>query len=184
VQGPLAAGRGVVVATAHFGNPEVAVQVGAIMGLNVLVLAEPLAPELARLMTEIRSQYGARYEDVGYKAVSNALRHLRAGGALAITADRDIQGRGARLPFFGEETGIPLGAVDFAARTNSVLCRRTSYGFEITFEPPVCLVSTGNPDADVRTNALALLQRVEGWIRAEPGEWMVLERIWKDAPGS
>ena len=183
VQLPLAEGKGVVVATAHFGNPEVAVQVGAILGLDVLILAEPLPPSLARRMTRIRSQYGARYEDVGFNAVANALRHLRSGGALAITADRDIQGRGVTMPFFGADTQMPLGAVDFATRTGAVLvpgvCRRSGHGFDIYFEDPVCLVNTGRPETDTMTNARALLERVEGWITSDPGQWMVLDRIWK-----
>ena len=37
-------GRGVIVATAHYGNPEMGVQVGAILGLDILILAEPLQP--------------------------------------------------------------------------------------------------------------------------------------------
>src|SRR3989304_2106337 len=44
VKSRLDAGQGVVVATAHFGNPEAAAQVGPVLGLNMLVLAEPLQP--------------------------------------------------------------------------------------------------------------------------------------------
>ncbi|HLF77679.1 MAG TPA: hypothetical protein VJB57_09340, partial [Dehalococcoidia bacterium] len=55
----LDSGRGVIVATAHYGNPEMAVQAGAVLGLNILVLAEPLQPPaFAKLMTQIRSAFG------------------------------------------------------------------------------------------------------------------------------
>ncbi|HLF71328.1 MAG TPA: lysophospholipid acyltransferase family protein [Dehalococcoidia bacterium] len=179
----LEAGQGVVVATAHYGNPEVAVQVGAILGLDVLVLAEPLEPPaFARLMRQLRSAFAPRYEDVGFGAVADSLRHLRAGGCLAITCDRDIQHNGSPVEFFGVETSMPLGAVEFAMRTGAALipgyCRRKDEGYDIYFEEPVPLVDTGSKDDDALTNARALLERVEVWLRADPSQWFVLQRIW------
>ncbi|MPZ50151.1 MAG: hypothetical protein GEU75_12790 [Dehalococcoidia bacterium] len=178
-------GQSVVVATAHLGNPEMAVQVAAILGVNTLVLAEPLQPpSFAKLMQRLRTAFGTRYEDVGYRGVSEAIRFLRAGGGcLAITCDRDIQGNGAPLPFFGTPTPMPLGAVDFAARTGAVLmpgyCRREGSGFDLYFEDPLDLVDTGRPRDDALVNARALLGHAETWLRADPGQWMVLDRIWK-----
>jgi KDO2-lipid IV(A) lauroyltransferase len=103
---------------------------------------------------------------------------------LAIICDRDIQGTGTPLPFFGEETPLPLGAVELAARTGALLipgyCRRRgNNAFDLTFEEPIELEKTGNRDADAITNAKKLLKRAEGWISSEPGQWMVLERVWK-----
>lgn len=179
----LEAGQGVVVATAHYGNPEVAVQVGAILGVDLLVLAEPLQPPaFARLMRQLRSTFAPRYEDVGFGAVADSLRHLRAGGCIAITCDRDIQHNGPSVEFFGVEASMPLGAVEFAMRTGAALipgyCRRDGEGYDIYFEEPVPLVDTGSKDEDALTNARALLERVEAWLRADPGQWFVLQRIW------
>jgi KDO2-lipid IV(A) lauroyltransferase len=184
---PLQQGRGVIVATAHFGNPEVAVQTGSLMGLDLLVLAEPLQPPaFAETMKRLRAAFGPRYEDVGYRGVAQAIRHLRRGGLLAITCDRDIQAKGVPLPFFGVTTRMPLGAIELAQRTGALLVpgytRRTRRGFEISFEEPIELVSTGRPREDALTNARALLARAEAWIRSDPGHWMVLDRIWKPLP--
>ena len=189
VKSRLDAGQGVVVATAHYGNPEAAAQVGPVLGLNMMVLAEPLQPPaFARLMRQLRSAYGPRYVDVGFGAVAAALRHLRAGGGLAIACDRDIQHKGAPVPFFGVETDMPLGAVELAARTGATLipayCRRRGDGFDIVFEEPVELVNTGHAKADALVNARSLLDRVEPWLRADPGQWMVLQRIWPASAGA
>jgi KDO2-lipid IV(A) lauroyltransferase len=180
----LDAGKGVIVATAHFGNPEVAVQVGAILGLKLLVLAEPLQPPaFAELMDRMRSAHGTRYVDVGFSGVAEAIRHLRGGGCLAITCDRDVQGKGVPLPFFGATTKMPLGAVELAARTGAVLipgyCRRSGAGFHVYFEEPIELVSSGRPREDALVNARSLIARAEVWIASDPGQWMVLERIWR-----
>jgi lauroyl/myristoyl acyltransferase len=183
----LDAGQGVVTATAHFGNPEMAVQVGAHLGLNILVLAEPLSPPaFAEMMTRLRKRLGARYENVGFTTIATSLRHLRDGGCVAITCDRDIQDKGVPLPFFGVETRLPLGAVELAARTGASLMpayvRRSGRGFDIHFEEPLPLLDTGRPKEDAIANAKALLARAEEWIRSDPGQWMPLERIWKPLP--
>src|SRR5690606_34663092 len=188
LQDTIAEGKGVVVATAHFGNPEMAVQVSAILGLDVLILAEPLQPPaFAETMRELRAAFKPRYEDVGYGAIANAFRHLRKGGVVAIACDRDIQGNGTPLPFFGAVTRMPMGGVELAQRTGAALIpgrciRAPDGGFDIYFEQPLQLCDTGNPRADAKTNARKLLARAEEWIAADPGQWMVLERIWKPVP--
>jgi KDO2-lipid IV(A) lauroyltransferase len=177
-------GRGVVVVTAHYGNPEMGVQVGAILGLDVLILAEPLQPPaFAETMRDLRAVFKPRYEDVSFGAVANSIRHLRKGGVLAITCDRDIQRNGTPLLFFGALTRMPLGAVELAQRTGAAVvpgyCKRREDGFDIYFETPLELCSTGNAKQDAVTNTKRLLGRVEPWIASDPGQWMVLERIWK-----
>jgi phosphatidylinositol dimannoside acyltransferase len=180
----LDSGRGVIVATAHFGNMELAVQVGALLGLPSLVLAEPLQPPaFADLMHRLRSAYNVHYEDVGYHAVAESLRHLRSGGLLAIACDRDIQHKGRQVEFFGVETRMPTGAAEIALRTGADLmpgyCRRAEDGgFDIYFEEPLELTTTGNASEDAVVNTRKLLQRAEAWISADPGQWMPLERIW------
>jgi KDO2-lipid IV(A) lauroyltransferase len=184
LQEAMAGGRGAVVATAHFGNPEVAVQISALLGLDVLVLSEPLnPPAFSDLVHRLRESQGIRYEEVAFKTIGQALVHLRKGGVLAITCDRDIQETGVLLPFFGEETRMPLGAVEMASRTGAAFvpafCRREGDRYRIVFEAEIPLVSTGRAKADAIINSKAMIERMECWIRSDPGQWMVLERIWK-----
>ena len=185
LQEAMAGGRGAVVATAHFGNPEVGAQISALLGLDVLVLSEPLnPPAFSDLVHRLRASQGIRYEEVGFKTIGRALAHLRRGGVLAITCDRDIQDTGVRMPFFDEETRMPLGAAGLAARTGAALvpayCRRAGSRYQMVFEAPIDLVSSGRPKADAVTNTRAMIARMEAWIRSDPGQWMVLDRIWKD----
>jgi KDO2-lipid IV(A) lauroyltransferase len=173
-----------VVATAHFGNPEMGVQVGAVLGLDILILSEPLQPPaFAETMRDLRAVFKPRYEDVSFGAVANSIRHLRKGGVLAITCDRDIQHNGTPLLFFDQPARMPLGAVELAQRTGALVvpgyCIRSTDGFDLYFEAPLDLRGTGDSKADAEVNACALLERVERWIASDPGQWMVLERIWK-----
>jgi KDO2-lipid IV(A) lauroyltransferase len=181
-----AAGRGVVMASAHYANPEFACQALAGAGVHVFALVEPLdPPELGRLMRGLRSVHGHRYEPVSFGSIKDALSWLRRGGVVAILIDRDIQKRGVELELCGAKARFPTGAADLALRTNSVLLpgwvRRTD-GFKILAQigPPMELVRTGNHDEDVRCNSQRLLGLFETELKKDPGQWSVLERIWPD----
>ena len=181
-----AAGRGVIIASAHYANPEFAVQGLAAIGLKVFALVEPLEPpELGRLMRGLRKVHGHIYEPVSFSAIKDALNWLRGGGIVAILVDRDIQKRGIVLDFCGAPARFPTGAVDLAIRTNAMLLpgwvRRTG-GFKMytRLGPPLELIRTGNRDEDLRVNTAALLALFEKHLKEDPGQWSVLDRIWPD----
>jgi KDO2-lipid IV(A) lauroyltransferase len=181
-----AAGRGVVLASAHYANPEFAVQGLAAAGVKVFALVEPLQPpELGRLMRSLRAVHGHEYQAVSFGAIKNAIAWLRGGGVVAILVDRDIQKRGVEIEFCGYPAKFPTGAVDLAMRTGSVLIpgwvRRTG-GFKVhaAIGPPMPLVVTGNNEEDLRINSARLLALFEQHLRQDPGQWSVLDRIWPD----
>jgi len=185
-----AAGRGIVLASAHYANPEFAVQGLAAVGIKVFALVEPLQPpELGRLMWSLRSVHGHEYEPVSFASVKKALTWLRKGGVVAILVDRDIQKRGVEIEFCGAPARFPTGAIDLALRTNAVVMPgwvRREDGFKIRaiIGPPMPLVVTGNTDEDLRVNTANLLQRFEKHLRQDPGQWSVLDRIWPDDLGA
>ena len=180
------AGRGVVVTGAHFGNPEMATQGLAASGLRVLGLTEPLQPQaLSDFMHWLRSHHGHEYRPATFGGIKEAVRRLKRGGILCILSDRDVGGTGVPMEFFGAEASIPLGSVDLAMRTGADLIpawarRLPGYRFEARIGPPVELVRTGDYDADVRANTRRLLAVFERELRADPGQWAVLEPIWPD----
>jgi len=181
-----AAGHGVVLASAHYANPEFAVQGLAAVGIHVFALVEPLQPpELGRLMWNLRRVHGHTYEPVSFAAVKKALAWLRNGGVVAILIDRDIQNRGMELELCGAKARFPTGAIDLALRTNAVVMpgwvKRTG-GFKVhaAIGPPLELVRTGNNEEDLRINSAALLALFEQHLKTDPGQWSVLDRIWPD----
>jgi len=177
-------GRGVVLASAHYANPEFAVQGLLAAGIKVFALVEPLEPpELGRLMRGLRAVHGHQYEDVSFSAIKKAITWLRNGGVVAILIDRDIQKRGIVLDFCGAPARFPTGAVDLAIRTNAVLMpgwvrREGGYKIHAAIGPPLPLVITGNSEEDLRVNTQRLLREFECVLRRDPGQWSVLDRIW------
>ena len=179
-------GRGAVIVSAHFGSPEITVQGLAAVGISVYALTEPLQPKALSDFTHwLRSRHGHVNRTVSFGAVKEAMRRLKHGGIVAILLDRDVGGTGVPMQFCGAETRIPLGAVDLALRTGADLLpawswRIEGYRFRAVIGPPMEVVRTGNFDEDVRANAKRLLVMFEARLRADPGQWAVLEPIWKE----
>lgn len=180
----LAEGHGVIVVTAHLGDPDLAIQAARARGLQFFVLMEPVEPPaLAALYLMLRSSHGHRFLPVGVEGIKEAVRTLRRGGTIILVTDRDIQGNGVMVPFFGSPAPFPSGAVELARRTGAPIipahCIRLSGGrLRVTVEPRVPLIWTGDRTADLRANLGRVLQCFEQPIREAPGQWLVLERVW------
>lgn len=180
----LAAGRGVVIATAHLGNPELAIQGVARRGVPVTVLSEPLEPPvLFRTVTRWRQTQGLEFVPTGVAGLKQALRRLQEGGVVPVACDRDLQGAGVWLPFLGEPARIPTGAAALALKTGAALlpafCARTgSTGLDIFIEPPVETAGEGSFEERVLAATEALLRVMEGYVRRYPDQWYVLAPIW------
>ncbi len=184
-----AAGKGVIIATIHYGNPEYVAQSMSARGYHFLALTETLEPpQLNDLFHSLRASQGQTFVDVGWQGMKAALRHLKAGGAVCIVCDRDIQHAGEPVSFFGETARIPSGAVDLARHTGAALIpavtrRIGTDRFQLFVEPPLQLVKSGRPEHDRRINTARLIQRFEPYLRRDPSQWFVLEqRIWGETP--
>jgi len=183
---PLKQGKGVVLVSAHFGDAELVLQGLLHLGVKTLALTEPLEPPaLSRLVHRLRSSSGHTFLPVTLSNVKATLRHLKAGGMIALLCDRDIEGRSLRIPFCGAPASMPVGAVELAMRTGAPLVptfshRRNGNHYEVFAEPAVELARTGDPQADLETNVRRLLERFEPHLRRDPGQWTVLEAVWED----
>jgi KDO2-lipid IV(A) lauroyltransferase len=183
----LAQGRGVIIMSAHMGSPELAMQALLMAGIQGMALTEPLRPaRLSRLVDGLRSSQGLTFLPVGVTGVKAAMRTLRSGGVVALMGDRDIEGPKALLPLCGYETLVPTGPMELALRTGATVipafCYRRGWeGLEVVLEEPLELVRTGNFQEDVLVNTRRFLERFERYLRQEPSQWLVLERVWDAA---
>jgi KDO2-lipid IV(A) lauroyltransferase len=179
-------GRGGVIVSAHFGSPEMAVQGLAAAGFSLFALTEPLQPPaMSEFIHWLRSRHGHEYRTISFSAIKETIRRLKGGGLVAILLDRDVTGNGVAMQFCGAETRIPLGAIDLALRTGADVIpawawRIDGFRFKARIGPPLEIVRTGDFERDVRANAERLLALFEGHLRAYPGQWAVLERIWDE----
>lgn len=181
-------GHGVVMLSAHVGNAEMAGQSLVPLGIPCFAVTEAVKPErLSRMLNSIRKTHGVEVMPVGVPSAKRIMRTLRDGGTVALMGDRDIHGPKMLLPFFGEETWMPTGPIEVALRTGAAIVpafssRRGRYVIEANAQTPIEIERTDDLQADVRTAMLEYISRLETRLRAEPGQWMVLERIWDAEP--
>ncbi|MEX0786836.1 MAG: lysophospholipid acyltransferase family protein [Dehalococcoidia bacterium] len=181
-------GRGAVIASTHFGNPEMAVQGLAAEGFLITGITEPLEPqELSDFIDRLRTRHGHSSASADFGGLRTAIARIKSGGLVAVLFDRDVLGTGVPMPFCGAQASIPLGAVDIALRTNCDLLpawssRLPGRRFRVDIGPPLELVRTGDSERDLRANGARLLALFEERLRKDPGQWAVLERIWAKEP--
>ena len=176
-------GKGVIMMSAHFGNPELVGQGLIPCGVKVFALTEPLEPpQLSRLLDGIRSSKGHTFAPVSVGNVKRVMRTLKQGGVVVLMADRDIEGPRMVVPFMGADVSMPTGPIEVALRTGAIVIpsftTRNGYMLDAYCEEPLELERTGDFEQDVRTGTLKFLERFERRLRADPGQWAVFERIW------
>jgi KDO2-lipid IV(A) lauroyltransferase len=178
-------GCGVIVCSAHLGNPEFLTRAVAALGFPMVVLTEPLSPPRVHdFVHQVRQAENLRFVPADMAGVRAALAHVRQGGILALLVDRDVLGNGRPVPFFGEPAALPTGAVELALRTGAPLVpafvRRTAGGrFRMTIEPQIELSGNARDDAEVERGMLRLATALEHGIRLAPGQWFPLQPIWR-----
>jgi KDO2-lipid IV(A) lauroyltransferase len=184
----IATGRGVVMLSVHFGNPELVMQGLLPCGIKAFALTEPQSPrKLSLMMDELRRSKGHDFAPVSVGSVKRVMRTVKQGGVVALMGDRDIEGPRQLLPFCGKETWMPTGPIEVALRTGAIVIpsfsHRRGKRFDAYMEEPLKLERTGDFEADARNGALEYLARFEKRLRAEPWQWAVLESLWdEDVP--
>lgn len=182
-----ASGKGLILATIHYGNPEYVAHAFAARGMRFYALTEPIEPpEMYALFQRLRSSQGNTFLPVEPASIRSVIRHLRSGGAVCIVTDRDIQHTGVPIDFLGATAMIPSGAADLARSTGAALIpaitRRTTLDrFHIVFGAPIPIQKTKDPAQDRLVNVTALMRWFEPFLRRDPSQWFVLqEPIWRD----
>jgi lauroyl/myristoyl acyltransferase len=179
-----AAGKGVIVVAPHMGSWELACASWAARYGPIGVMVERIEPRrLFEHVFRLRSQMGIKVIPLSRTGARDLLRLLREGRMVILAMDRDILGTGRPLPFFGEVSRFPTGAVELALKTGAPIlpayCVRDPDDRYIAIgEAPMFLTPTGDHEADVQRAMEQILATFERFIRRFPDQWHVLEPIW------
>jgi KDO2-lipid IV(A) lauroyltransferase len=178
----LAAGRGVLIVTGHFGNWErIAVWLST-HGYPLSVVARDTGdPGLDGLVKSLRGGPGTRVIARG-DAARPILERLRKNELIGILPDQNAQE--IFVPFFGKPAGTVLGPGVIAERTGCAVvptwCARTGPGrYRMFFEPPLLPEPGCQQRGEGMTRAInAALERV---IRRYPDQWLWFHDRWRSA---
>lgn len=182
----LASGRGVIAALPHMGNWDLAGAWAVHTDAPFTTVAERLEPEsLFRRFVEFRTSIGMEVIPLtgGERPPAELLRErLRAGGFLALLADRDLTAAGVEVDFFGATAKVPAGPAALALDTGAALFPVTLwYDGEvhvIRFHTPVEPPAEGTREERVRALAQAVVDEFAAGIAEHPQDWHMLQRVW------
>lgn len=180
----VARGKGVIIVSAHLGNMDYVGQWLGLNGYSVHVPMEALKPaKLFALVRRRREATGMRMYPVGSDEMRLLTGALRAGGIVAIIADRATGGDGELVEFFGAPTALPVGPALLALRTGAPII--ASFGrrlpdnrLYVSVSPPVYLQRTRRLRADLREGVQTVACLLEDGIKATPEQWIVFEPVW------
>ncbi len=186
----LAAGTGVILALPHMGGWEWAGRWITDQGLKMTVVVEPLEPpEMFEWFRDLRRSFGMSVVPLGPSATGAVLNALRNNEVVCLLSDRDLQGGGVEVEFFGERTTLPAGPATLALRTGAPLIPVGTYftcerdGHHAAIGPPLLLDRTGRLRDDVARLTQQLAHRLEQLIRRAPEQWHLFQPNWPSDPG-
>jgi KDO2-lipid IV(A) lauroyltransferase len=175
-----AAGKGALIVSGHFGQWEAVRAVLKARGMETGAVYRPQSnPHYQRRLLAGIEAGGKPILETGRIGTTALVRHLRAGGFMAILLDEKYA-EGTRLPFLGRPALTSLAAAQLALKYD--LAMVPAYGirkaegdsFDVVFEAPI-------PHADPQAMTQAFNDSLSARIRAHPDQWYWLLRRWQGA---
>lgn len=184
LQAAVARGKGVIIASAHFGT----IEVGGLRlqdFADVHAVYDTFTPGyLDRLIQRKRLEKGMHL--IGVHDVRGMMRALRGGHALTLLFDRPLESaKGVKVRFFGRETAVPGGPAVLAMKTGATLLpvfmyRQPDTSFECRLFPPVTWAESGDRDSDVHTIMQKLMDILQSVVRERPDQWYMFRPMWPE----
>lgn len=183
VEAALARGTGVIFVFAHLGAFDAVLQLLPLRGYRASTIGASSGPALLqRAATTLRASRGFAVEEATPGGLRRLARALRRGEVVALAADRDFQGTGVPVRFFGIATTLPGGAVRLALATGALLvvvgCRRHGVRHTLTIDAPLALGGSGDPATDLRGGVAVIAAALERHIAAAPEQWAMFQPVW------
>ena len=187
----MAAGKGLIIATAHFGAWDIAgVMVAAHRPLYVL--ADTFTdPRMDDLIQGQRAHFGLRVLRAE-KSPRPILRALKENHAVAIVADRPMSaGDGVPITFFGRSCYVPGGVAQLALLAGAPVAVGGAFydeAFSATYHTVLAEViypkRTGDREGDVRALTQRIFSVLEDMIAQRPDQWFMFRPFWPETSGA
>ena len=177
------AGKGGIIASAHFGAFDYTGQSIYTHGYPIIPLTTRTVPEfIYRVVTLLRKSHGLTIEEATPSGVRHVLSAIRRGEFAGLLADRDFFQNGVEVEFFGKKTTLPPGPARIARDTGApilaVFTKRLSKGYILTVDEPFYVQRTDDPKRDIRQAMQRIVTIFERQIRDSPEQWVMFQRVW------
>jgi len=178
----LAEGKGIILATGHYGNWELLGAVAARLGYPVTAVARDSDdPETASIINSARESSGMRV--IGRSQVREMLGVLHQGHALGILPDQYAKEGGEPVEFMGHRTQTATGPAALALRTGAPIMSGFGYRTEddriiCRFGQPFHVPDTGDRSRDILEGTRLVNQALGREILRHPAQWLWLHNRW------
>jgi len=188
------AGKGAIVVTAHIGSFEVGAaamrktepHVHVVFQRDPMRLFESLRAEQHRALGLIEAPVEPGRGDDTWNVWLKLRDALREDHVVLLQGDRVMPGqRGRKVPFMGGHVMLPPGPVKLAMATGAPIIpvcspRLPDGRVRIVMGEPIWV---GEEDGEGTHGGphpaeLRLAKVIEGWVRAYPEQWMMVQRVW------
>ncbi len=185
IESGLKLGKGVILALPHLGGWEWSGRWLIQRGHRLNAVVEKLeSPRLFEMFLQLRRKYGVQVIPLDDNAGVAVQQALARNEIVALLSDRDIQGTGIEVEFFGERTTIPTGPAFFALRTGAVLVPLATYfskrldGHKTIVRPAVEVKRLATLREDMQRISQDLANELELLIRRDPAQWHLFQPNW------
>jgi len=186
----LAAGQGVILVSAHFGNFPLLLGKLAVDGYKTGGIMRPMRDaKVEKIFFEKRKKFGVKtiYSQPRNECVNNTIAALRNNELVFIPIDQNFGTAGIFVNFFGEKAATATGPVILAQRTKAALIpcfiiRQPDDRHKIIFEAELELEEGKDPQDTIAINIQRITGIIESYIRRYPAEWGWIHRRWKSKP--
>jgi len=176
-------GKGVLVATGHFGNWELSAFAHAYLTAPMHIVVRPIDNARIDALVEHRRELSGNRAIAKKDAARGILRALTAGDAVGVLIDQNTTpDQGAFIDFFGVKACAGSAFVKLAQHSGAAvvpgyaLWSDKEERYVLHFEPAVEM--TG----DVVEDTQRVHARLEAAIRKHPEQWLWIHRRWKTRP--
>lgn len=183
----LAAGRGAIILTGHFGNWEL---LGAYLAQNgyplKVVGTSAYDKRLDKMIVETRNLAG--YENIARgKGTREIVRHLRNNGFLGLLIDQDTKVEGVFVNFFKRTAHTAVGPVVLAEKFNvpiipTFIRLNKKLLYKIELLETIALEYTGDSGKDLVNNTQKCSDAYEVMIGRYPEQWVWMHERWNKQP--
>jgi len=178
-----ARGKGVLVATGHFGNWELSAFAHAYLVAPMQIVVRPIDNPRIDALVESRRELSGNRAIAKKDAARGIMRALREGDAVGVLIDQNTTpDQGVFIDFFGVKACAGSAFVKLAHHSGAAvvpgyaLWSDKERRYVLHFEPAVEM--TG----DVQHDTQQVHARLEAAIRKHPDQWLWIHRRWKTRP--
>lgn len=188
LEAAIAAGKGIVGGSAHFGNFNMFVYLASVYMRDkspVIVPVERLRPaRVFDMLSKLRASQGITVVPAD-SAGRMIIKKLREGALIGLALDYDVTGSGQIMDFFGAPARLPDGAAALAVKYNVPLIigfirRLDNNKCTVVIEPPLEIDRTDDLAHDTRITLSRIIARMEEWIRKYPEQWLMFQPLWEE----